>query len=42
MADTKKRIWGMHTYDDALYLKHKTLGIGWNEMGDMNSIEPTH
>lgn len=42
MADmTETRIWGMHTYDDALYLKHDTLGIGWNEMGDMSSIEPS-
>ena len=39
--DNETRIWGMHTYDDALYLKHNTLGIGWNDMGDMSGIEPT-
>lgn len=41
MADTEKRIWGIHTYDDALFLKRNKIAIGWNEMGDMSSIEPT-
>ena len=39
MADGEKRIWGIHTQDDNLFLKHGTIAIGWREMGDLNDIE---
>lgn len=39
MADSEKRLWGIHTQDDNLFLKHGTVAIGWREMGDLNDIE---
>jgi len=39
MADSEKRLWGIHTQDDNLFLKHGTIAIGWREMGDLNDIE---
>lgn len=36
-----RRVWGIHTFDDALFLKRDTIAIGWNEMGDMAGFEPT-
>lgn len=37
----EKTIWGIHSYDDNLFLRKNTLGIGWVEMGDLTKIEPT-
>ena len=39
MTDSEKRLWGIHTQDDNLFLKHGTIAIGWREMGDLNDIE---
>lgn len=39
MAESEKRLWGIHTQDDNLFLKHGTIAIGWREMGDLNDIE---
>ena len=39
MAESEKRLWGIHTQDDTLFLKHGTIAIGWREMGDLNDIE---
>ena len=39
MADSEKRLWGIHTQDDNLFLKHGTIAIGWREMGDLDDIE---
>lgn len=39
MADSEKRLWGIHTQVDNLFLKHGTVAIGWREMGDLNDIE---
>ena len=39
MADSEKRIWGIHTQDDILFLKYGKIAIGWREMGDLNDIE---
>jgi restriction system protein len=39
MADSEKRLWGIHTQDDNLFLKHGTIAIGWREMGDLSVID---
>lgn len=39
MAEREKKLWGIHTQDDNLYLKHGKIAIGWREMGDLNDIE---
>lgn len=41
MTEDAKTVWGMHSYDDNLFLKKNTLGIGWAEMGDLTKIGPT-
>ncbi|EXM40712.1 restriction endonuclease [Ruminococcus albus SY3] len=33
------KVWGIHTYDDNLFLKENVIAIGWNEMGDLSLIE---
>lgn len=35
------RVWGIHTLDDNLFLKEDVIAIGWNEIGDLSTIEPT-
>lgn len=35
------RVWGIHTLDDNLFLKENVIAIGWNEIGDLSTIEPT-
>lgn len=34
-----KRVWGIHTQDDNLFLKNNVIAIGWHEMGDLSSID---
>ena len=36
--NTAKRLWGIHTKDDNLFLKQGKLAIGWHEMGDLNAV----
>lgn len=38
MADTEKRIWGIHTQDEALFLKDDKIAIGWKEIGNLKDI----
>ena len=33
------KVWGIHTYDDNLFLKESVIAIGWREMGDLSLIE---
>lgn len=35
----EKRVWGIHTMDDHLFLNNDLIAIGWREMGDLSSIE---
>lgn len=35
-----KRIWGIHTKDDRLFLKDNVIAIGWRAMGDLGALEP--
>ena len=39
MADEKK-VWGIHTQDDSLFLQGNVIAIGWNEMGDLSVLAP--
>lgn len=40
MVDAEKRIWGIHTKDDNLFLHKNVIVIGWKEMGDLKKIRP--
>lgn len=35
----EKRVWGIHTKDDHLFLNNSVVAIGWREMGDLSLIE---
>ena len=39
MAESEKRIWGIHTKDDSLFLRQSIIAIGWREMGDLSKIQ---
>ena len=39
MAESEKRIWGIHTKDDLLFLRQSIIAIGWREMGDLSKIQ---
>lgn len=39
MANEEKKIWGIHTRDDYLFLKDNIIAIGWHEIGDLSVIE---
>lgn len=38
MASEEKRVWGIHTLDDNLFLQHNVIAIGWRKMGDLHLI----
>ena len=35
----EKRLWGIHTMDDHLFLNNNVIAIGWKAMGDLSLIE---
>ncbi len=35
-----KKVWGIHTLADKLFLTENIIAIGWEKMGDLNSIAP--
>ena len=35
----EKRLWGIHTLDDNLFLKKGVIALGWREFGDLNFVE---
>lgn len=39
MADEEKRVWGIHTKDDSLFLQKDVIAIGWKEIGDLSKIK---
>ena len=39
MANEEKKIWGIHTQDDNLFLKGNVIAIGWHKMGDLSLID---
>ena len=41
MGDKEVRIWGIHTQDEALFLKGDKIAIGWKQIGNLQEIPPT-
>lgn len=39
MVDEEKRVWGIHTKDDNLFLQKNVIAIGWKDVGDLSKIE---
>ena len=39
MPSEEKRIWGIHTKDDNLFLHQDIIAIGWKDMGDLSLIQ---
>lgn len=35
----EKRVWGIHTQDDKLFLQEDTIAIGWKGIGDLSLID---
>lgn len=40
MANEEKKIWGIHTTDDSLFLHDNVIAIGWKDFGDCSKLEP--
>lgn len=40
MSDEKK-VWGIHTLDDNLFLKNNVIAIGWHDFGDLSKVIAT-
>lgn len=41
MANEEKKIWGIHTTDDFLFLHNDVIAIGWQDFGDYGKLEPS-
>ena len=39
--DNDKRVWGIHTQDEKLFLEDNKIAIGWKPMGNLASITQT-
>lgn len=39
MAEAERKLWGIHTQDDSLFLKENTIAIGWGAFGDLTNME---
>lgn len=39
MNNEEKRMWGIHTEDDNLFLQNSIIAIGWKGIGDLSVIE---
>lgn len=39
MPNDEKRLWGIHTMDDKLFLRDNVIAIGWREMGDLLKVD---
>ncbi len=37
----EKRVWGIHTQDDNLFLQSNVIAIGWKSIGDLSLITPS-
>ncbi|MBQ6504490.1 MAG: restriction endonuclease [Flexilinea sp.] len=40
VSTDEKRVWGIHTLNDDLFLKDNVIAIGWKEIGDLSLIIP--
>lgn len=41
VVNEEKRVWGIHTMDDLLFLRENVIAIGWKEMGDLQPLDST-
>lgn len=41
MATEEKRIWGIHTLNDSLFLSKNLIALGWKAFGDSTKLEAT-
>lgn len=41
MSSEEKRVWGVHTQDDYLFLHNNVIAIGWKEFGNLSAVEST-
>lgn len=41
MPEVEKKMWGIHTLDDNLFLKEDVIAIGWKEIGNLRDISAT-
>lgn len=41
MLKEEKKVWGIHTKDDNLFLSKNLIAIGWKPFGDLTKVEPT-
>lgn len=41
MPEVEKKMWGIHTLDDNLFLKEDVIAIGWKEIGNLRDIPAT-
>ena len=39
MASEEKKLWGINTTDDKLFLHDNVIAIGWREIGDLSKID---
>ena len=37
----EKKVWGIHTLDDNLFLKNNVIAIGWPDLGDLSKVTAT-
>lgn len=40
MTTEEKKVWGIHSKDDNLFLNKNLIALGWKEFGDLTKIEP--
>ena len=41
MCNDEKKVWGIHTRDDNLFLHQNVIAIAWKDMGDLSKIPAT-
>ena len=34
----ERKVWGIHTKDDALFMRDNVIAIGWKAMGDLSVL----
>lgn len=37
----EKKVWGIHTQDDKLFLHDNVIAVGWPDVGDLSKLEPS-
>ena len=40
MITEEKKVWGIHSKDDNLFLNKNLIALGWKEFGDLTKVEP--